>query len=308
MPDKTIGQLPNLTTGVSDNALFILEQDETAYNLTGEQLEDWLTTMNYGYTSSSSYVASSSGTDIPQSGWSSTVPSVNQGQFLWTKTELTFGTGSPVNIYSNARQGVDGTGTPGTSTPLAPASSGVVGTSTSFARQDHVHPFGSALIDLIYPVGSIFMSVNSTNPGSWLGGTWEQIQDTFLLACGSTYAANTSGGAATVELVENQIPAHTHGSKTLTGYSRHRRYGTANPGGDYVISAYGIMSKDTMVWTGSHAYAGTSSGSFTNPTLDQLHIDATHEHDSFGGDSEGNTQPHDNMPPYLAVYVWKRTA
>ena len=49
-------------------------------------------------------------------------------------------------------------------------------------------------IDNIYPVGSIYMSVNSTNPGSLFGGTWEQIEGKFLLACDSTYTAGSTGG------------------------------------------------------------------------------------------------------------------
>lgn len=41
------------------------------------------------------------------------------------------------------------------------------------------------LIDLIYPVGSIYISVNSVSPATLFGGTWEQIQDRFLLSAGN---------------------------------------------------------------------------------------------------------------------------
>ena len=44
-----------------------------------------------------------------------------------------------------------------------------------------------------YPVGSIYLSINSTSPDELFGGTWEQIKDTFLLACGDTYAAGIYG-------------------------------------------------------------------------------------------------------------------
>ena len=53
------------------------------------------------------------------------------------------------------------------------------------------------LLDLTYPVGSIYWSKNATNPSYLFGGTWEQIKDTFILAAGNNYKINTSGGAAT---------------------------------------------------------------------------------------------------------------
>ena len=52
------------------------------------------------------------------------------------------------------------------------------------------------IVDIIYPVGSIYISVNSTNPSQLFGGTWERIKDKFLLASGDTYANNTTGGSA----------------------------------------------------------------------------------------------------------------
>ena len=44
-----------------------------------------------------------------------------------------------------------------------------------------------SVIDMVYPVGAIYMSVNNTNPGNLFGGTWEQIKDRFLLSAGDTY-------------------------------------------------------------------------------------------------------------------------
>ena len=64
--------------------------------------------------------------------------------------------------------------------------------------------------DLIYPVGSIYMSVNNTNPGTLFGGTWEQIQGKFLLGQSSGHAGGSTGGAETVTLTTAQLPSHTH--------------------------------------------------------------------------------------------------
>lgn len=120
--------------------------------------------------------------------------------------------------------------------------------------------------DFTYPVGSIYMSVSSTSPATLFGGTWQQIEDTFLLSAGSTYTAGDTGGEAAHTLTVDEIPAHSH----VQG----KKYSTA----------LGAYSPDAP-WT-------ANSGTIYNwPTGDT------------GGD-----QAHNNMPPYLVVYMWKRTA
>lgn len=114
-----------------------------------------------------------------------------------------------------------------------------------------------------YPVGSIYISVNNTNPGEIFGGTWEQLKDTFLLAAGDKYAAGTTGGEEKHTLTVSEMPSHSHGNA-----------------GSYVDPAGISTSRDR------------SSGSGTN----------THTGYAGGG------QAHNNMPPYTAVYVWKRIA
>lgn len=61
-------------------------------------------------TSATWYMESASGTTIPENGWSSIIPTVSQGNYLWTKTVLTFNDGNSSTFYSVARQGVDGEG------------------------------------------------------------------------------------------------------------------------------------------------------------------------------------------------------
>lgn len=169
----------------------------------------------------------------------------------------------------------------------------------------------AALLDLVYPVGAIYMSVNAASPATLFGGTWERITGRFLLAAtdggssGASQAAGRTGGDATVTLTTNQIPAHTHGSESLTGYTRFRRYGTSGSGSDIagIIGSGGIVSKTGETWSGTHGLVGTGGTNVSNPTVDRITVNATHEHNSVGGG-----QAHNNMPPYLAVYVWKRTA
>lgn len=119
----------------------------------------------------------------------------------------------------------------------------------------------------VYPIGSIYMSVNSASPASLFGGTWEQLQDRFLLGAGSIYSAGDIGGEAEHTLTVNEMPSHTHNvtryttadGSTGTGYSRDQNVKTV---------------KDT----------------------------------AYGPYPTGGGQPHNNMPPYLAVYMWKRVS
>lgn len=62
-----------------------------------------------------------------------------------------------------------------------------------------------------YPVGAIYISYNSTDPGSLFGGSWTQLKDRFLLGAGATYAVGSTGGEATHTLTVSEIPDHWHG-------------------------------------------------------------------------------------------------
>lgn len=68
-----------------------------------------------------------------------------------------------------------------------------------------------SLVDIIYPVGSIYMSVNTVSPATLFGGVWQAITGRFLLAAGGNYALGSQGGAATVRLTVENMPAHNHG-------------------------------------------------------------------------------------------------
>ena len=73
----------------------------------------------------------------------------------------------------------------------------------------------SEIISVIYPVGSIYISTSPTNPYNLFGiGTWEQIEDTFLLAAGNKHIAGETGGEETVTLTTEQMPSHSHGAST----------------------------------------------------------------------------------------------
>lgn len=124
-----------------------------------------------------------------------------------------------------------------------------------------------AILNVIYPLGSIYMSVNNINPADFFGGTWEQIKDKFLLASGDTFSGGSTGGEIAHAINVNEMPRHAH---TLIFHSHD---GTGNSGTG--VPYYG---------NGSSIIGGDASG--CQPT--------------------GEGLAHNNMPPYLAVYVWKR--
>lgn len=148
------------------------------------------------------------------------------------------------------------------------------------------------IIDVVYPVGSIYMSINSENPGQLFGGQWEQIQDKFLLACGTEYANGTTGGEASHVLNTNEIPSHNHTASTNnTGEHRHTFKGwwTTKGDGSATYACVARTQQADAAEYGSFASAGAHSHTVT--------INNT-----------GGSQAHNNMPPYLAVYVWKRVS
>ena len=121
----------------------------------------------------------------------------------------------------------------------------------------------------VYPIGSIYMSVNSTNPSKLFGGEWERIQDRFLLASGTTYTNGATGGEATHTLTVNEMPSHRHSRMTQPqGFAEQDKSKS-----DIISPASGSANK---------VYKYT--------------------------DYTGGGQAHNNMPPYLAVYMWKRIA
>lgn len=126
----------------------------------------------------------------------------------------------------------------------------------------------SEIMLTLYPVGAVYISANSTSPASLFGGAWESIGGRFLLGADSTYTAGSTGGEATHTLKITEMPSHNHASG-------HGYVNVAN-GSDKQALANQYMSGDDY------------SGNSTN------HI--------------GGSAAHNNMPPYLAVYMWKRVS
>lgn len=140
------------------------------------------------------------------------------------------------------------------------------------------------VLDNVYPIGSIYMNVNSTNPGTLFGGTWEQIQGKFLLGMSSSYPAGSQGGEASHTLTTEEMPSHGHNPANEAGY-----YGfITNSKKAFEVGDMGVQSGSGRYYPYSTVAFDISRNSLTGTT---------------GG---GNS--HNNMPPYLSIYIWKRTA
>ena len=153
-------------------------------------------------------------------------------------------------------------------------------------------------IDTIYPVGAVYLSAESTSPASLFGGTWERLKERFLLGAGDSYAAGATGGAATVALTTDQMPSHTHTPTDDTpGTSAYNQYG---------MQVLRHLSSDStarwMVAKGSDYYVNAANPSASDyGSIDDVSV-------KYKTGAAGGGSAHNNMPPYLAVYMWKRVS
>ena len=99
------------------------------------------------------------------------------------------------------------------------------------------------LCSLIYPIGSIYLSVNSVDPSTIFGGTWEKIKDRFLLSSGDTYSIGSTGGNSSTTLKIANLPSHNHTGTTGNESQGHTHSGTT-----------GNQSANH-----THVYSGTTS-------------------------------------------------
>lgn len=186
-----------------------------------------------------------------------------------------------------------------------------VGTFTANASQNasvNIEvPTNNDILNLIYPINSIYVTLNNTNPDTLFPGThWEQIQDRFLLSAGSNYNAGNTGGNDT----HTHNYSHTHGVPGVShnhalsdnGYAKivmhgsgHIRYKELN------TSSWSANYKMGTLTYGSETYS-ESWGAALGGTTDNKTPSAT----TTNSQSTTTTESGSNMPPYLVVYMWKR--
>lgn len=316
MPNKSVNDLQNASTLANDD-LLLLWQDSTntAKNMKGSQFATWLLALAQGHGGivSSSYTAptppslqgtlrltfaDSSYTDIPimngskgdkgdtgdtgatgayvaSVDWASNSAGSPQGTAGTTDTyDMTLSTGAYLGSFV-VYNGMNGAG----------AVSSVLGETPD---QNGNVDLTAKLLQMIYPVGSIYMSTNNVSPQTFIGGTWVLIQGKFLLAAGDGYTAGDTGGEAS-----HTLTAAESGQKaiTISGDGAHQHS---------VLMKY----RQAGVLTGTAAYFhgdGTLNYTGFSTVADQ----GAHSHSISGSDA---ANAHNNMPPYIVVYVWKRTA
>lgn len=236
----------------------------------------------------------------------------------------------------------------------------------------------------LYPVGSVYISFNATDPSTLFGGTWTRLKDRMLMASGDSYAPNTTGGSATKTIAVSNLPAHNHtvnsagshnhtastgasgihnhtastggagghthtASSNTTGNHTHTR-GAMNitgwfdvgdawgSGGAFTNESYTSQhnqhypggESNTKVsfdasqnWTGATSTAGNHSHTITvNSVSNHTHTvsvanSTSHTHtvtvNSNGShthttNNTGGGTPLNILPPYMTVYMWRRTA
>ena len=122
------------------------------------------------------------------------------------------------------------------------------------------------ILGLVYPVGSIYMSINNVSPATLFGGKWVQIKGRFLLGASDVYKANTTGGEATHALTTDEMPNHQHS------------IWFPNSGGEQSAEiGYPEAGSSKTYYAEASKTAGAGGGA-----------------------------AHNNMPPYLVVYMWRR--
>lgn len=132
-----------------------------------------------------------------------------------------------------------------------------------------------------HPVGSYYWSEDDTNPSRLFGGTWERVKDVFLYALGDTGNAGDTGGAATVVLSKANLPS-INGSFTMHGGGSSTNISSVS--GDFTTDY-----NNTKYKTGGTETSGANSVGNVKLVI-------------------GSNTPHNNMPPYVKAYCWKRTA
>ena len=157
------------------------------------------------------------------------------------------------------------------------------------------------ILQTVFPVGSIYTTTNNTNPATLFGfGTWEQIEGRMILGVSGSHPVYQTGGEETHTLTQNETPAHTHTRGTMEisgGFTVDDRVYWGEAGAN---APYGVFGRSGIM----NMYDATSTSGGTGGILD-FYASRTW---TGATSSVGGNGAHNNMPPYYAAYIWRRTA
>lgn len=181
----------------------------------------------------------------------------------------------------------------------------------------------------LYPVGSIYMNVNNVDPAAIFGGAWERMPaGRMLVNSGDGFNLNEVGGEKEHRLTEDELASHIHNVQTNLSFSvpnageHYHAIGTIiNNNGDFITSdssrsmKSGFKLPESKYWTG---WNGSGNGNDRYPKSDnegynlftsvnkQVGITNINKDININTNAIGKNQPHNNMPPYIVVNMWKR--
>lgn len=154
------------------------------------------------------------------------------------------------------------------------------------------------VLNKVHPIGSYYITQGSENPADLFGGTWEKVTNRFLVGAGGNYAITTTGGEATHVLSNSEMPKHHHVVHIFTGGdtggTMTAHYANNNDAGYHVAEngakvAHNWKSSSFQTWGSIEGIEGMGDPAGST-------------------ELSGGSAAHNNMPPYLAVYLWRRTA
>lgn len=155
-------------------------------------------------------------------------------------------------------------------------------------------PITETILNIFYPVGTIYQTSNEGfDPNVSWGGTWIKVENRFLLGSSTGKTVGTTGGEETHTLTEAELPSHAH---SMSGF---------DATGSFTLGA-------TLSGGGTGVFYREKSGQVgTHPTItsgkNDMNLQISRSMTGTSGIT-GSDQPHNNMPPYEVVNIWKRTA
>lgn len=181
----------------------------------------------------------------------------------------------------------------------------------------------------LYPVGSIYMNVNNVEPSAIFGGSWERMPSgRMLVNSGDGFNLNEVGGEKEHRLVEDEIPSHKHNIQTNISFTvpnageHYHAIGTIiDNNGDFITSdsnrsmRNGFKLPESKYWTGwngskhgNDRYQKSDNEGYNLFTSINKQTGTTNINKDISADTGviGKNQPHNNMPPYIVVNMWKR--